>query len=299
MTLKSQRKTAGWIFSILVASCISWGGAPYTGPKEVVKNPIEDPWADVIRPISNPTLFDLAIPQTLFHPIFVYNEMPTTVDTILGQVPVGGSYQVYALQVEVALNERLSINATKDGYIDFNADNVLSRTSGWANVGAGVKYAWAYKPEEKFASNVQLLYEILMGNRDVWQGEGDGIFIPSIATLKLCGPWQFSNQLGFKLPVDGNSDSTMFYTSAHVSYELNEWIKPLAEINWFHVLYAGDGARRFPAHIGEALPAVVGFEGGDLVSWGASNATMNRDLVTAAVGFRVTPPSRPYDFGFG
>lgn len=162
----------------------------------------------------------------------------------------------------------------------------------------GPKYAWLLKPEAGLASNVQLLYEIPMGNTDTWQGEGDGVFIPSISTLKLAGNWQFAHQLGFKLPVDSDAESTMFYTSAHVSYKVCEWIRPVLEVNWFHVLDEGDGGRRFGNQLGGALPSVIGFEGGDLVNFGALNAGMNDDLVTGAVGFRVTPPNKPYDFGF-
>lgn len=257
-----------------------------------------DPWADTIRPISNPTHFDLAIPQTLIHPIFIHNRMPDTVDTILGKVPVGGDYQVYAVQLELALSERLSLNATKDGYIDFNPDHTLESTDGWANVAAGLKYAWLYQPEQRLASNVQLLYEIPMGNTDVWQGNGDGVFIPSIATLKHLGDLQLANQFGFKLPVDSGDESTLFYTSAHVSYKATEWFRPLAEISWFNVMDPGDGGPRFNDHIGGALPSVVAFEAGDLVNWGASNATMNRNFVSAALGFRVRVPESPVDLGF-
>ena len=266
--------------------------------KAIVDAPLVDPWADTIRPISNPTHFDLAIPQTLIHPIFIHNQMPDTVDTIIGDVPVGGDFQLYAVQIEFALNERLSINATKDGYIDFNPDNTLEDTDGWANVAAGLKYAWLYQPEERFASNIQLLYEIPMGNRDVWQGEGDGVFIPSVSTLKHFGDLQLAHQFGFKLPVDDGAESTMFYTSAHASFKLFDWLHPLAEINWFNVIDEGDGGQRFNTHIGGALPSVVAFEAGDLVNWGAANADRNRNFVSAALGFRVRVPDRPIDLGF-
>jgi len=223
--------------------------------------------------------------------------MPSLVDTTLGKVPVGGDYQVYAVQFEYAFNERLSLNATKDGYIVFDPQSTLTDQEGFANVALGPKYAWLLKPEEGLASNIQLLYEIPMGNRDVWQGEGDGVFIPSISTLKLAGPFQFANQIGFKIPVDGDTESSMFYTSAHISYELLEWFHPLVEVNWFHVIDPGDGARRFNSQLGGALPGVVAFEAGDLVNWGAANAGLNRDFVTAAAGFRVTPPGKAYNFG--
>ena len=268
-------------------------------PKSVIETSETDPWAKAIRPITNPTLFDLAVPRTQLHPILISNSMPDMVDVVGGgQVPLGGDYQVYALQFEYALTDRLSLNATKDGYIVFDPDATLTDTEGFANVALGPKYAWLLKPEQGLASNIQLIYEIPMGNRDAWQGEGDGVFIPSVSTLKMAGRFQLANQFGFKLPIDGDAESTMFYTSAHVSYELCDWFRPLAEISWFRVLDAGDGGTRFNSQLGGTLPSVIAFEAGDLVNWGASNATLNRDFVTGALGFRVTPPGKPYDFGF-
>jgi len=274
------------------------GGDYGKNPKSVIETTEEDPWAKAIRPITNPTLFDLAVPRTQLHPIFISNSMPGVVDIAGGQVPLGGSYQLYALQFEYALSDRLSLNATKDGYIVFDPGATLAETEGFANVALGPKYAWLLKPEQGLASNIQLLFEIPMGNRDAWQGEGDGVFVPSVSTLKMAGRYQFANQFGFKLPVDGGAESSMFYTSAHISYELCDWFRPLAEINWFRVMDPGNGANRFGAHAGGALPGLIAFEAGDLVNWGASNATLNRDFVTGAVGFRVTPPGKPYDFGF-
>ena len=287
------------IFSALAMAPLMANAGEADLSKAIVDSPtLVDPWVDTIRPISNPTHFDLAIPQTQLHPIFIHNRMPDVVDTIIGKVPVGGDYQVYAVQLELALSERLSINATKDGYIDFNPDNTLESTDGWANVAAGLKYAWLYQPEDQLASNFQLLYEIPMGNQSVWQGEGDGVFVPSIATLKHFGNFQFANQFGFKLPVDNGAESTIFYTSAHVSYKLTDWFRPLAEVSWFNVVDEGDGGARFNDHIGGALPSVVAFEAGDLVNWGASNADLNRNFVTAALGFRVCIPDSPIDLGF-
>ena len=257
-----------------------------------------DAWSDLRRPITNPTLFDLAIPDTVIHPLVIHNRIPSTIDTILGDVPVGGDYQVYALQLEIQLTERLSINATKDGYIDFNPDSTLSSESGWANISAGLKYAWLLQPENGLAANVQLLYEIPVGSDEVWQGNGDGVFIPSMNITKLCGPWQFVDQFGFKIPVD-SSESSFFYNSAHVSYQLTDWFFPLIEVNYFRVLDTGDGAARFFPHAGGAVPAITTFEGGDLVNWGAANADINEDLVTLGIGFRIRcPQMKNTDIGF-
>ena len=277
-------------------------GTSFAGDLASSKEPVIDsvpeldPWADLRRPITNPTHFDLAIPDNVIHPIFINQRMPSTIDTILGNVPVGGDFQLYALQVELQLTERLSLNATKDGYIVFNPDSTLEDTEGFANLGAGLKYAWLLQPENGLASNFQLLFEAPTGNDEVWQGNGDGSLIPSINVTKLADRWQFVDQFGFKLPID-SSESSFFYNSVHVSYELTEWLFPLVEVNYFKVLDAGDGGARFFPQAGGAVPAIATFEGGDLVNWGAANAGNNDDLVTLGLGFRIRLPNKNTDIG--
>ncbi len=82
-----------------------------------------------------------------------------------------------------------------------------------------------------------------------------------------------------------------------MSYKVTDWFRPLAEISWFNVVDEGDGGRRFNDHIGGALPSVVAFEAGDLVNWGASNADLNRNFVSGALGFRIRA-TESIDLGF-
>ncbi|MCB1234922.1 MAG: hypothetical protein KDM91_07610 [Verrucomicrobiae bacterium] len=280
---------------VLAAALVASPFVAKAGDVPVEKGVVEvDPWADARRPISNPTLFDLAIPGTQLHPLFIHNRMPDVVNTILGRVPVGGDFQVYAVQLEYALSDRLSINAVKDGYIDFNPNSTLTAADGWANIEAGLKYAWLLKPEQGLASNIQLQYEIASGNSDVWQGEGDGIFTPSMSFLKLAGKLQLADQFGFRFPVD-DSETSVFYNSVHASYAVTDWLFPLVELNVFHVLDAGDGSARFPEQAGGLVPAIARFEGGDLVNLGAANTVDN--FVSVAVGARARLNSA-IDVGF-
>ena len=244
-----------------------------------------DGFAQARRPISNPTLFDLALPGTNIHPIYIYHGLPSRVNTTLGDLPVDGNVQVYALQFEFALNERLSIVATKDGYVDFNADGVLSDESGFANLGGGLKYAFLLDPVSRTALSGTLTFELPTGNSDVLQGEGDGAVNLILNGLKLIDDWQFAASAGLQIPFS-DEQSTMSFVSAHASYEVTPWFIPLVELNWFHVLDAGDGTGNFPAQVGGAVPAVVEFEGGDVFNLGAKNAGSNRDFVSAAFGFR-------------
>jgi hypothetical protein len=244
-----------------------------------------DAFAHARRPITNPTLFDLALPTTNIHPIFIYHALPDRVNTIAGSLPVGGDVEVYALQLEFAINERLSIVAGKDGYVDMNPDATLSSESGFANLAAGLKYAFILDPVAGNALSGTVSFELPTGNRDVFQGEGDGMVNLILSGLKMVDAWQFAGGGGFVIPFS-DQQSTSSWLSAHVSYEVRPWFIPLVEINWFHVLDAGDGRRSFNDQAGGAVPAIVEFEGGDFFNLGASNATENRDFVTAAIGFR-------------
>ena len=245
-----------------------------------------DGFAQARRPISNPTLFDLALPTTNLHPIFIYHGLPNNVSTAGGgSVPLGGDVEVYALQFEIAINDRLSVVATKDGYVDMNYDETFADQSGFANLGAGLKYAFLLDPVSRTAVSGTLTFELPTGNSDVFQGEGDGAANLILNGLKLIDEWQFAGSAGLQLPFSGEQ-STSSFVSAHASYEVNQYFIPLVEVNWFHVLDAGNGTGNFPAYLDGDLPGAINFEGGDVFNLGAANSHENRDFVTAALGFR-------------
>jgi len=237
------------------------------------------------RPISNPTLFDLALPTTNLHPIFLHHRLPDSISTTGANLPVGGDVQLYALQFEIAMNERLSIVATKDGYVDFNPDNTLTETSGFANLGAGLKYAFLLDPVSQTAVSGTMTFELPTGNSDVLQGEGKGAVNLILNGLKLVDNWQFAAAAGAQIPFS-DEQSINGFISTHASYEVCSWFIPLVELNWFHVIDAGDGSGNYNGQAGGGVPGLIDFEGGDLFNLGAVNAGDNRDLVTAAIGFR-------------
>ncbi|GAA5119245.1 hypothetical protein JIN84_21970 [Luteolibacter yonseiensis] len=244
-----------------------------------------DGFARARRPISNPTLFDLALPATNVHPLFLYHSLPKNINTTLGKLPLGGDVELYALQFEIALNDRLSVVATKDGYVDVNPDSTASGETGFANLGGGLKYAFILDPVSQTALSGTVTLELPTGNSDVFQGEGDGLINLSLSGLKLIDDWQFSVGTGVQIPFSDEQSSEL-WTSAHASYEISRYFIPLVELNWFHVLDSGNGAGNYPTHVGGSVPAVIEFEGGDLFNLGAANSDASRDFVSTAVGFR-------------
>ncbi|MEM1084804.1 MAG: hypothetical protein AAGI48_11900 [Verrucomicrobiota bacterium] len=239
------------------------------------------------RPITNPTLFDLALPTTNIHPIFMYHSLPSYVNTTIGPVPMGGHVEIYALQAELALTERFSLVATKDGYVRIKPDTkpTWSKQSGFANIAGGAKYAFIYDPENSFVLSGTATFEFPTGNHDVFQGEGDGAINLIVSTAKAWDRLQLAGAGGVSFAFDGQMSDDCFL-SAHTSYEVVPWFIPLVEVNWHHVLSTGSGRFNFFNQAGGAVPAVATFEGNDLLNFGSSNASQNRDLVTAAVGFR-------------
>lgn len=239
------------------------------------------------RPISNPTLFDLALPRTSIRPMYLYQKLPSTINTTIDpNLRLGGDFSVYALQFEYALNQRISIVAAKDGYIDFNPDNTLTPDEGFANLAAGLKYAFIYDPANQLALSSSLVIEIPTGDDEVFQGNGDGAVNLSLAALKLANDWQFAGALGIHIPFDSDAESTTGFASAHVGYNITPCLYALAELNWFTVLSEGAGNSQFSTQVGGAVPAVTTFEGGDLLNLGAANGDVNGDIVTACLGFR-------------
>ena len=183
-------------------------------------------------------------------------------------------------------SDRFSLVAAKDGYAVMSPDATLSDEEGWANLSAGFKYAFLYNPEDALAAAFNLQIEVPTGNTNVFQGEGDGVAIPSISVLKLWDRLQFASTFGFKFPFDTDTESIMLNYHAHFSYALTDRFFPLIELSYFNVLDEGDGGRRFHDQVGGFVPAVATFEGGDLFNLGASNADWNEHFVSMAFGFR-------------
>lgn len=245
----------------------------------------QDIFAKVIRPITAPTVTDMALPRTQLHAVYLGQSMPSTINTTAGPIGLGGDFNVYALQFEIALNERTSIVATKDGYIDFNPDATLSSQEGFANLGLGIKHALIYDPAAAFILSGIATVEIPTGQSEVWQGEGDGAVNLNLAALKLYNSAQFAGNMGLHIPFS-DSQSLTGSVSLHASYELKPWFIPLIELNWFHTFDAGDGSLSYSNQLGNTVPTIARFEGGDLINFGSANAGDNRDSVTLGVGFR-------------
>ncbi len=248
-----------------------------------VKSSAANAFANARRPVTNPTLFDSPLPTTKLHGIFLNHQFPDQLNLSNGtQADFGGDLQLYALQFEYAFTERFSLVALKDGYADFNPDDTFSSETGFANIGAGLKYAYIYDPAKNFVASATLAFEIPLGDDEVFQGEGDGNVILTTQALKLNGPWQYLGALGVSIPLD-DGFSTNAFASGHISYEVSRWFIPFFEANVFTVLDEGDGGERFSPQVGGQVAALAPSEGADILNFGSAES---ETYVTAAIGFQ-------------
>ncbi len=218
-----------------------------------------------ISPISNPLFFE--DPRTLTESRFIFADHNIPGSTL------GGNAQYYALQVRLALNDRLSIIATKDGYVRLNTD-ALPNDEGWANIAAGLKYNVLWDLDIPSIWSVGATYEFTAGSRGVLQGNGDGDFHVFLSGARQLGCYtNWMTGTGIRLPVNTTKGSTLWYWSNHLDWQIACNLFAVVEVNWFHWLESGDGASF----------STTGFEGFDLFNLGSSGVAGN-NIVTGAVG---------------
>ena len=221
---------------------------------------------DFISPMTNPVFFEDPRTLTEVRFIFLNHNLPGS----LG----GNSVQVYAAQVRVALTERLSLIATKDGLI-YTQSPVLE--NGFADIAAGLKYNVYRDPVAGRLLSAGFTYEIPMGTEKSLQGNGDGelnFFLTGGTRIGDRSHWLSAG--GLRQPIDENAENAIWYWSNHFDYRVGD--RPIylfTENNWYHYASSGD-------------PGNVPVEGGDLFNLGAPGVTGN-DLVTHAVGVKAIP----------
>ncbi len=221
-----------------------------------------------ISPMTNPIFFE--DPRTLTEARFIYfhHKVPLTV--------AGGKVDLFAVQLRAALSQRLSVIATKDGFV--TSSNPLI-DDGWADINVGLKYNLIRDPRRQMLYTIGATYEMPVGSTRTLQGNGDG----TLHLFSTCGKriyaWNWLLAHGVIIPFDDNAESEWFYLSTHVSRKLGQSnFYFLAEMNWYDWLQSG------------ANPGLSGVEGLDVINLGSTNVTGN-DIVTGAIGLKYKPRS--------
>lgn len=145
-----------------------------------------------------------------------------------------------ALQVRIALTDRLQLVAYKDGYLDFGAP---FNQTGWNDVGAGLKWQWLRLDESAMYSAIGAGYEFPIGDPGVLQNDGEARLWASInkgfGKLHLGATVNYRITTSDKNEDAGNSDMVSWHV--HADYRLSEIFSPVIEANGYHVVKTGGG----------------------------------------------------------
>ncbi len=221
---------------------------------------------DFISPMTNPVFFEDPRTLTEARLIFINHQLPVA----LGD----HSAQVLAMQVRAAITDRLSIIATKDGYI-FSQSPIVN--DGAADITAGLKYNLLRDTCTGTLFSVGTTFEAPAGAVRSLQGNGNGEFhFFGTGGMRLGDSSHWISGSGIRIPVDDTLENRVWYWSNHFDREVvADRVYAFTEINWYNWLSSGT-----------AFPLPV--EGGDLFNLGSVGVTGN-DIVTQAIGTKFKP----------
>jgi hypothetical protein len=215
---------------------------------------------------------------TELRPIFMTHQFPGTLGP--GAIPAGGSVQLFALQFRLALTERLSLIAVKDGYAIDNSEGALDGllASGWVDVTAGLKYNLVRNTQTGTLLSGGFTYEIPMGSEQTLQSVGDGEFhFFATGGQRLAdGNAHILSSFGWQIPVDQSVQSTTVHWNNHFDVKVTDDVYLFTENSWWHWVKDAD----------VGLP--LGVSGQDLINLASTNVEGN-DLVTHNVGAKYKP----------
>jgi hypothetical protein len=253
-----------------VSSCMSRVASQF-GTCGLIQ-PSEKCFDDFISPMINFVFFEDPRNLTELRPIFLTHNIPDA----LG----GGSVQLFAMQFRVALTERLSLIAVKDGVILDNTDGAVDTLldDGMADVSAGLKYNLIRDVQRGTLASAGFTYEIPMGSDKALQSVGDGEFhfFGTAGQRLLDGNAHALSSVGYRLPVDTDVQATSIHWSNHVDVRLTDRAYLFTEVAWWH----------WTDEASSGLP--LGVAGQDLFNLPTTGVKGN-DLVTQNVGMRFKP----------
>ena len=198
---------------------------------------LADDWLEhAANPVTNPIFFESAQIQSEVRPLFLHHRLD---DGFVG----GGFVNVYALQLRYAVNDRLAIIATKDGYIDTHTPGIGNR-GGWADLAAGLKYALIKDDANQFQLTPGFTVDLPTGNEKVFQGTGKGEWNAFVSALKGFGDFHVSANVGARIPNDMSKSTASLHYSGQLDYYVCRWFMPFVSINAFTTRVASRSPRR-------------------------------------------------------
>jgi hypothetical protein len=241
------------------------------------------------KPIVAPYLFEDPFITTNAVPYVLWHDFPEQ------SVFDGGALYAAAVQLRVALTDRVALLATKDGYLwNRNGNPLLEDSQGFLNIAAGVKVRlWQDRDAGRIVSGV-LRVEAPTGSSDQYQGHGDGMAVPSLSGAMRTGPVRWIGDLGAQIPFDGRELSSSLFYHVYAGLDVTPYAQPFVQLSGLRWLESGDGSLPIRLKHGGELDldtvqnvlATGAFEGADVMNLGSPQVD-GLDLITAAIGVHV------------
>jgi len=191
-----------------------------------------------VAPVTNPVFNETPYITTEARAFYFHHVIPDEF------VTDGGHVDFFALQLRLAITERLGFIATKDGYGDFNFDEALEDEEGFSNIALGFKYALYSEPETETIATAGLRYEIPVKDLRTsgldLMGNGSGFLNPFVTGARQFGDFGLQASFGGNFALEPSEDTSILHYSAHVDYELFEDFFPLIEFNGFTAIDNGN-----------------------------------------------------------
>lgn len=232
-------------------------------------------------PVGNPIYFEPPMNESHLRPIYIHHSFAD------GSQVGGGDLDVIAAQARIALTERLSFIATKDGYSFLDAGG-LPEDEGWNDIAAGLKYTFYADPDAQLLMAFGARYQFESGDDEVLQGNVPELS-PFFSIAKGFGRLHILAAITDRISLDGGDGNNVLQWDLHLDYDIAPDVLPgLAPFFELHGLHYLDDGDRVPLSVG-------GIDYANLGSEDVSGST----VITAGIGARwELSPHASIGFGY-
>jgi hypothetical protein len=237
-----------------------------------------DNWLEnTISPVANPIFFEDPKINSEVHALYMFHFLPDTFKFAGGSVPLGGQVQVMAVQLRYAINDKLAVIATKDGYIQFQPDKTLGHAYGWADLTAGLKYKLIDDQKNQFIFTPGFTFTMPTGSTASFQGDGSGEWNLFVSAEKGFDKLHITGNVGFRVPNNFSDQTAQAHYSIQADYYTCQWFIPFVVANGYTILSSGKD---------KLLGSVpLNSEMYDLINYGVTDAAGSTQF-TVGGGFR-------------
>jgi hypothetical protein len=192
-----------------------------------------------VDPIGNPFYFESPFIESNAELVYFWHDFPTH------SALAGGELNSIALQLRLALTDRLALMATKSGY-SFVDSPFLGDGEGWNDVTLGLKYALLIDEPNEFILTSGIRWETRVGEGDALHGGPSGAneLSPFISFGKGWDRWHLLGAVNYRVPMDRGSYNDILHWDLHLDYEIAPetlpGFFPLVELHGVHYFNNGD-----------------------------------------------------------